>query len=120
MDFYNYPHFPKNNQPDCAYYNYSMCTLQVILILWYASHAFNWCRDPLATGLQRKLDMADEENARLRIEMEGLEYELDEEWSRNERLSEVINELRGVLDAKKHELSDSDGSDSSRKRRREG
>lgn len=120
MEFYNYNHFPKNAQPDCQYHNYSMAILQVILILWYASHALDWCRDPLAVALQRKLDLAEEENTRLRDEIQDLERELDEEWKRNDRLHDVIGELRDVLNSKKSEESDTDSSDSHRKRRREG
>lgn len=120
MEFHGFNHFPKNVQPDCQYYNYSMAILQLILILWYASHAFDWCRDPLAVALQRKLDLAEEENIRLRDEIHGLECELDEEWNRNDKLNDVIDELRSVLNLKKSDHSDSDSSDSPRKRRREG
>lgn len=119
MEFYNYNHVPKTDVSDCVYYNYGMGILQVCLILWYMSHAFDWCRDPLAVALQKKLDLLEEDNIHLRDELKELDEELEDKWQTITSLTSIIDELRGILEQKQQRDSDSDSSEYRRKRRRE-
>jgi hypothetical protein len=127
MEFYEFNHIPKQEHPDCKYYNYGMVVVHTFVILWYLSYAFDWCRDPIATKLQKTIDTLEDENLRLKDYLGEVETALEDREEKIERLMSLISELRDVLKTTKpqedvesdSELSSaSSASDNRRKRHR--
>lgn len=70
--------------------------INCVVILWILSSMFNWCSDPLADKLRKKIDKLDEDNTALSHEIDELNAEIEHLRAKRRRCSDTADASTGT------------------------